>query len=200
MSRHPFRTLMLVLVAGSLMSVYACGGKKPPVVPPPPPPPPAPVVTPTPPPPAPPPPRPTPPPPPPVAPKTPSEIDIFQGLTLIQVEQNLDEVFFDYDKAELSDAAHMALQKNATYMRKWDSIKVTIEGHADARGTNEYNLALGERRANAVRDYIVTLGIATTRIEIVSKGEEQPVCSEDAEPCWGKNRRAHFVVTAKAMK
>jgi peptidoglycan-associated lipoprotein len=72
-----------------------------------------------------------------------------------------------------------------------------IEGHADSRGTNEYNLALGERRADAVRDYLVSLGVSTDRITIVSKGEEQPFCSEESESCWQQNRRGHFVITAK---
>ena len=72
-----------------------------------------------------------------------------------------------------------------------------VEGHADARGTNEYNLALGERRAAAARDYLVSLGIPADRMTIVSKGEEAPVCSEDNEACWQKNRRGHFVFTGK---
>jgi peptidoglycan-associated lipoprotein len=72
-----------------------------------------------------------------------------------------------------------------------------IEGHADSRGTNEYNLALGERRADAVRDYLVSLGVSTDRMSILSKGEEQPFCREETEACWPQNRRGHFVVTAR---
>ena len=75
--------------------------------------------------------------------------------------------------------------------------KVTVEGHADSRGTNEYNLALAERRASAVRDYLVSLGLAADRVTIVSLGEEQPACSEETEACWQKNRRGHFRFTAK---
>ena len=82
-------------------------------------------------------------------------------------------------------------------MKRWTTTKVLVEGHADSRGTNEYNLALGERRADAVRDYLVSLGIPADRITIVSKGEEQPFCSEDGETCWAQNRRGHFIVTAK---
>ena len=82
-------------------------------------------------------------------------------------------------------------------MKKWTTTKVMVEGHADNRGTNEYNLALGERRADAVRDYLVSLGVATDRITIVSKGEEQPFCSEETEACWQQNRRGHFILTAK---
>jgi peptidoglycan-associated lipoprotein len=74
---------------------------------------------------------------------------------------------------------------------------VTIEGHADSRGTSEYNLALGERRASAARDYLVTLGVPATRMNVVSMGEEQPFCTEETESCWSQNRRGHFVITAK---
>ena len=77
------------------------------------------------------------------------------------------------------------------------SVRATVEGHADSRGTNEYNLALGERRAAAARDYLVSLGIAGDRLLAVSKGEEEPVCSENNEACWQRNRRAAFVITAK---
>ena len=77
------------------------------------------------------------------------------------------------------------------------SVRVTIEGHADARGTNEYNFALSERRAASVRDYLVSLGVAASRLAIVSKGEEQPTCTEETEACHTNNRRGHFVFTAK---
>jgi peptidoglycan-associated lipoprotein len=82
-------------------------------------------------------------------------------------------------------------------MRLRATSRVQVEGHADARGTNEYNLALGERRANAVRDYMVGLGIAADRITIVSRGEESPVCTEDTEACHQNNRRGRFVVTQR---
>ena len=97
----------------------------------------------------------------------------------------------------LSDQARASLDKNSQYLRKWTSTKINVEGHADSRGTNEYNLSLGERRATAVRDYLVSLGVAVARINIVSLGEEQPVCREEAESCWTQNRRGHFVFTAK---
>jgi peptidoglycan-associated lipoprotein len=106
-------------------------------------------------------------------------------------------VFFDFDKSDLGDASKAILQKNASWLNKWTTTRITIEGHADARGTNEYNLALGERRASAARDYLVNLGIATSRIAVVSKGEEQPVCTEMTEECWAKNRRARFEITDK---
>ena len=82
-------------------------------------------------------------------------------------------------------------------MKQRHDDEVMVEGHADSRGTNEYNLALGERRADAVRDYLVSLGVAADRVTIVSKGEEQPFCTEETEACWQQNRGGHFIVTAK---
>jgi peptidoglycan-associated lipoprotein len=89
------------------------------------------------------------------------------------------------------------LQANAEWLRRWPSTRVTIEGHCDSRGTSEYNLALGERRANAVREYLVSLGVAADRLVVVSKGEETPVCFEEHEGCWQQNRRGHPIITAK---
>ena len=77
-------------------------------------------------------------------------------------------------------------------------LSVTIEGHADARGTSEYNLALGERRANAVRDYVTSLGVPANRLRTISYGKERPVCTEDTESCWSQNRRAHMVSTGRS--
>jgi peptidoglycan-associated lipoprotein len=77
------------------------------------------------------------------------------------------------------------------------SVRISVEGHADERGSGEYNLALGDRRANAVKSYLVNLGVATDRINVVSKGKESPFCTESNESCWQQNRRGHFVVTAK---
>ena len=82
-------------------------------------------------------------------------------------------------------------------MKRWPSTKVLVEGHCDSRGSAEYNLALGDRRSTAVRDYLVSLGVAGDRVQIVSKGKEQQVCSEENETCWQQNRRGHFLVTAK---
>ncbi len=109
----------------------------------------------------------------------------------------MDTVYFAYDSADLSDEGRASLQKNATWLMRWTSTRVTIEGHADSRGTNEYNLALGERRAASVRDYVVSLGVPAARVSIVSKGEEQPTCTEENESCWRLNRRGQFVITAK---
>jgi peptidoglycan-associated lipoprotein len=109
----------------------------------------------------------------------------------------LADVYFDYDVADLSEATRATLQKAADWLRRFSSTRVLVEGHADSRGTNEYNLALGERRANTVRDYLVSLGIPAARFTIVSKGEEDPVCRDEADACFEKNRRAHFVFTGK---
>jgi peptidoglycan-associated lipoprotein len=149
-----------------------------------------------PPPPPPPPPTPAPAPAPP-APLTEDEIFANKTLEALNAEQPLEHASFLYDSYTLSDEARAALDRNATWLRRWASTKVTIEGHADNRGTNEYNLALGDRRAAAARDYLVSLGIAADRISAVSKGEEQPFCGEDTDSCWALNRRAYFVITAK---
>ena len=95
------------------------------------------------------------------------------------------------------DDQRAALQRNADYLRRWTSVRVSVEGHADARGTNEYNLALGERRANAVKEYLVGLGVMGDRMVVVSKGEETPVCTDMVEACYMRNRRGHFMITAK---
>ena len=119
------------------------------------------------------------------------------SLAELNAKQPLEDTFFDYDRSELRDAGRQALDKNAAWMRRWTSTRVTVEGHCDERGTNEYNLALGERRANAVKDYLVGLGISADRVVTVSKGEETPFCTESDESCWQQNRRGHFLVTSK---
>jgi len=90
--------------------------------------------------------------------------------------------------------------KVSGHMTKDSSAILSIEGHCDERGTNEYNLALGDRRAKAVKDYLVSLGVPSSRIETISYGEEKPLCSAQNEDCWAKNRRAHFVLLKKAGK
>lgn len=176
--------------------VVGCSRRTPPPPPPPPAPPPA-ETAPPPPPPPPAPPKPTPPPPQP--PRQLSEEELFAQKTLAQLnaEMPLADVLFDYDQFNVRDDQRPALQRNADYLRRWTSVRATIEGHADTRGTNEYNLALGQRRATAVRDYLVNLGIAADRFVIVSKGEEEPVCGDDTEACHAQNRRGHFIITAK---
>lgn len=192
--------IVLALLVGGALSLGACGKKQAPVMPPPaPPPPPPPVVTQQPPPPPPPAPPRVPAPAPPQPAPPPTALELFTRKTLAQLndERPLADVFFEFDRAELSETARATLQKNADFLRQWTTTKIQIEGHADARGTNEYNLALGDRRAAAVRDYLASLGVTPTRMSTVSKGEEQPVCTEDAEECWQKNRRGHFIFTEK---
>jgi peptidoglycan-associated lipoprotein len=144
---------------------------------------------------------PPPPPPPPPAPKpaAPTEEELFAKKTLEQLnaEKPLADVFFAYDSIDLSEEARASLQKNLEWLKRWTSTKILVEGHADSRGTNEYNLALAERRADAVRDYLASLGLAADRVTIVSKGEEQPSCTDETETCWQQNRRGHFIITAK---
>jgi len=109
----------------------------------------------------------------------------------------LKDVFFDFDKYDIRPSDAKVLDSNATWLKSNANHLVLIEGHCDERGTNEYNLALGERRAAAVRDYLTSLGIPAARMAIVSRGEESPVCTDDKESCWEKNRRGAFVFTAK---
>ncbi len=181
----------------AVLVVSGCSRKTPPPAPPPPAPPP--VAT-TPPPPPPPPPPPVPPAPPPQEAQRPlTEDEVFAQKTVEQLnsEMPLVDVLFDYDQFTIRDDQRAVLQKNADYLRRWTSVRATVEGHADARGTNEYNLALGERRANSVREYLTGLGLTGDRFVVVSKGEEEPLCREDTEACHQRNRRAHFIITAK---
>src|SRR6187455_2351130 len=152
--------LTLVMVVG----LTACAKK----VPPPPPPPPAPPVVAAPPP-APPPPPPAAPAPAPAPPRALTEDEIFARKTVEQLnsEMPLADVMFNYDQSGIRDDQRATLQRNAEFLRRWTSVRVSVEGHADARGTNEYNLALGQRRANAVRDYLVSLGIAADRLVVI---------------------------------
>jgi peptidoglycan-associated lipoprotein len=106
----------------------------------------------------------------------------------------LKEVYFDFDKYDVRAEDAKTLDANATWLKSNADNLVLIEGHCDERGTNEYNLALGERRAKATMNYLVSQGIQANRITIISYGEERPVCSEKTEACWAKNRRANFLV------
>ena len=109
----------------------------------------------------------------------------------------MDPVFFDYDESEIRADARTILQRDADWLRQWPSTRIRVDGHCDERGTNEYNLSLGERRAAAVRDYLVGLGITENRIATVTRGEESPFCNDSHEGCWSRNRRGHFTVSAK---
>jgi peptidoglycan-associated lipoprotein len=108
------------------------------------------------------------------------------------------DIYFLYDESSLSDEARDALARNADLLKSAPQFSLTIEGHADERGTNEYNLALGERRATATRDYLNSLGVSSDRVRTISYGEERPVCTETSESCWSQNRRAHMVVTGRS--
>lgn len=109
----------------------------------------------------------------------------------------LKDVLFDYDKYNIRPDARPALDAAASFMNEYRDVNVVIEGHCDERGTNEYNLALGERRARSTKTYLVSLGIASSRISIMTYGEEKPVCTSSDESCWQRNRRAHFVVVGQ---
>lgn len=108
----------------------------------------------------------------------------------------LKEVFFAFDRYELSPDARAILKANADWLKSNPAAKVQIEGHCDERGTVEYNLALGSKRAEAAKDYLSSLGIAADRLSVISYGEEIQVCKEQSESCWEKNRRDRFVVSS----
>jgi peptidoglycan-associated lipoprotein len=185
-------TLRLVLVALLLVTVAACAKKQPPVARPAPPPasgatgvptpplPPEPVSEPMP------------------VPPMPEEDEIgARSLDDLNRDSPLQPVFFGYDASEITAEAQAALQANAALLRRFGSWQITIEGHCDERGTAEYNLALGERRATTARDYLISLGIGADRLRTVSYGKEFPFEPGSNEGAWAKNRRAHFVITAK---
>ncbi len=119
------------------------------------------------------------------APKTSSIDELFL--------QEVADAYFDYDSAELRPDARQAVQKDAAFFKQYPTMRVTIEGHCDERGSTEYNLALGQRRANAVMQYLVSLGIPESRLNATSWGKEKPFCMEATEACYAKNRRGHFV-------
>lgn len=179
------------IVVGVLLAT-GCGKKAQPAVAPAPPPP---VVE------APPPPPPPPPPdPPPPAPTAAlSEEEIFARKTVdeLNAERPLDTVYFDYDRSDLREDARNTVARHADWMRRWSSTRIVIEGHCDERGTAEYNVALGDRRAQAVRTYLMSLGISPDRVQAISKGKETPVCTDSTESCWQQNRRGFSLITAK---
>jgi peptidoglycan-associated lipoprotein len=115
-------------------------------------------------------------------------------------EGMFDDVLFDYDKYDVKESYKTEMQAVSAWMTKNSSATISIEGHCDDRGTNEYNLALGDRRAKSVKDFLISVGVPSSRIETISYGEEKPLCTEQTEECWAKNRRAHFVILMKAGK
>jgi peptidoglycan-associated lipoprotein len=191
MRQRQFAVVATILVA---LGVSACGGKKPPVARPMPPPPPtttAPGGTPAP---------PTPVPdttPIPPEPKITDDPLVSGDLDQINKNSPFQPVFFALDSSDVDGPAQQALNANAEIMKKYSSWVVTIEGHADERGTAEYNLALGERRAMSARTYLVSLGLSGDRLRTVSYGKEFPFDPGHDEAAWAKNRRAQFVLTSK---
>ncbi len=105
------------------------------------------------------------------------------------------DVLFDYDKYDIRPEARPALDSVADFLNNERTMNVVIEGHCDERGTNEYNLALGEKRAKAAKTYLIARGISSARIIVITYGEEKPACMDQNDSCWQKNRRAHFVAT-----
>jgi peptidoglycan-associated lipoprotein len=178
----------IILTLAAAVSFAACA-KKPPPAPPPPPP-----VAPEPPPPAPPPPK----------PEVKPQVDEYARLKAMHSDEIdrlglMSEVYFDYDKSDIRESERATLAKNGETLKKFDFLKVTLEGHCDERGTVEYNLALGERRAQAAYDYLVALGVPAERLRTVSYGKEIPVCTESNEDCWQRNRRVKFTVSGKTQ-
>ncbi len=197
MLRTRFLTVLCVTAIAAVS--FACGGKKPPVAAPTPPPPvvsdPAPTpAQPQPRPPA--PPTPPEPPPVPVQPLATDEVTA-KDLDTLNKEQFLKPIFFALDSDEVDAAGQQVLVANAQLLKKYPKMAITIEGHCDEKGTAEYNLALGERRALSAKNYLVSLGITADRIKTVSYGKEFPFDPAHNEEAYKKNRRAHFVITAK---
>jgi peptidoglycan-associated lipoprotein len=192
--RRSTTTALFILVISAAIVAAACGKKKPPVANPQPPPstvagantgrppaPPEPVAE------------------PPIVPAEPVKEDAIASGSLDEINRNspLRPLFFELDSSDISPEGRGVLEANAAVLKKYGSWTVTIEGHCDERGTAEYNLALGERRALAARAYLVSLGIGADRLRTVSYGKEFPFEPGHDETSYAKNRRAHFVITAK---
>jgi peptidoglycan-associated lipoprotein len=126
-----------------------------------------------------------PPPPPPQQAPTTTEADLFA--------QSIKDIYFEYDKADLRPDQQASVQADAQFLNQHSGINFTIEGHCDERGSTEYNLALGDQRASAVKSALVATGVSASRIKTISYGKEKPFCSESNEACWQQNRRGHFV-------
>ncbi len=128
-----------------------------------------------------------------------TEEDIFNKKTLDELnsEKPLTMIHFDYDKFFIREDAKPVLEANARWLNKWTSVRILIEGHCDERGTEEYNLALGEKRAKSTQDYLISLGVSADRMKILSYGKSQPIDPGHNETAWQLNRRAQFLLIAK---
>jgi peptidoglycan-associated lipoprotein len=126
-----------------------------------------------------------------------AKLEETSAASRVEEASVLKDALFDYNKYDIRADDRPVLDAAASFLKKNAKLNVLIEGHCDERGTNEYNLALGEKRAKAVKDYLTSLGIMPARMSVITYGEEKPVCTEQNEDCWQKNRRAHFVVTGK---
>jgi peptidoglycan-associated lipoprotein len=128
-----------------------------------------------------------------------TEAELFRRKSLdeLNADHPLADAFFDYDQNSLRDDAREALQRDAVWLSKWPQTAISLEGYCDERGTAEYNLALGEQRARVVKEYLEGLGVSANRMRAVSLGKEAPFCHDANEDCWSRNRRGHFVITAK---
>ena len=141
---------------------------------------------------------------PPVAPPTDDDIQEapwWQNKSLVELNNEAERlgftrsVYFALDQSDLTAETRRKLAANARFLNEHPELQVTIEGHCDERGTNEYNLALGDRRAHAAGDYLTSLGVSSSREKTISYGEERPVCTESSESCWARNRRAFFILS-----
>jgi peptidoglycan-associated lipoprotein len=122
---------------------------------------------------------------------------LSQDLETINRKGYLSDAYFDYDEASLRMDARTDLDRDAQWLKRFPSVQILLEGHCDDRGTEAYNLALGEQRATAARDYLISLGVAESRIRTISYGKERPFCETPTDNCWQENRRDHVVVTAR---
>jgi peptidoglycan-associated lipoprotein len=142
---------------------------------------------------------PPPPPPPPAAQPAPPPAPSIVPGSAQDLKVNVgDTVHFEYNKYAVLEADKATLQRQAAWLAKWPNIKVTVEGHADERGTREYNIALGAKRATAVKEYLVSLGVSAARVDTVSYGKERPICTDSTEDCWAQNRRGVTIIASGA--
>jgi peptidoglycan-associated lipoprotein len=109
------------------------------------------------------------------------------------VEKNVRDIFFEYDRYDLRPEDQSVVDSDAAFLKSHPAIKLTIEGHCDERGSTDYNLALGDNRANAAREALLRAGVSADQIKVISYGKEKPFCEESTEACWQSNRRDHFV-------